>query len=79
MCRPQAPRLPGIAVNPSPSARRPPILGTSGPPQRIKERTVTKFALAFLFAALTVAPIFIALAEAQEAGVGEGEPDLADA
>jgi hypothetical protein len=39
---------------------------------------VTKFALAFLFAALSVAPIFIALAESQEAGEGEGKPNPAD-
>ncbi|HEX4326730.1 MAG TPA: hypothetical protein VH105_07905 [Burkholderiales bacterium] len=39
---------------------------------------MTKFALAFLFAALTAAPIFIALAEGQEFGEGKGEPDPAD-
>ena len=39
---------------------------------------MTKFALAFLFAALTVAPIFIALAEGQDMGEGEGAPGPAD-
>lgn len=40
---------------------------------------MTKFALAFLFAALAVAPVFIAQFELQENGEGAEEPGPAPA